>query len=153
MYGILILQAKNLIPTTVHHFSKILYAVCHMLSMSSACANPFLYGWLNENFCNEFRDICYCIRPVVITSPTPAGPMAGANESEQPGSHLKDLTTPSRYSNHAPVNSDQDNVNCPTCEVTLESSIPLVQKLTSTVVWKWRLYMDIQCTFTSVFFV
>jgi len=23
--------------------------------MSSACANPFLYGWLNENFRNEFK--------------------------------------------------------------------------------------------------
>ena len=35
----------------------IIYAVCHVLGMSSACANPWLYGWYNDNFRNEFRDI------------------------------------------------------------------------------------------------
>ena len=35
----------------------ITYAVCHMIGMSSACANPVLYGWLNENFRAVFRDI------------------------------------------------------------------------------------------------
>lgn len=33
------------------------YAVCHMMGMSSACSNPVLYGWLNENFWKEFKDI------------------------------------------------------------------------------------------------
>ncbi|XP_017130917.1 neuropeptide F receptor isoform X3 [Drosophila elegans] len=29
------------------------YAICHMIGMSSACSNPLLYGWLNDNFrCN-----------------------------------------------------------------------------------------------------
>ena len=32
----------------------IIYAVCHLFGMSSACANPFLYGWFNGNFRNEF---------------------------------------------------------------------------------------------------
>ena len=32
----------------------IIYAVCHLFGMSSACANPFLYGWFNDNFRNEF---------------------------------------------------------------------------------------------------
>ena len=31
------------------------YAVCHLLGMSSACANPVIYGFLNENFSKEFR--------------------------------------------------------------------------------------------------
>ncbi|CAG7786981.1 unnamed protein product [Allacma fusca] len=35
----------------------IIYAICHMIGMSSACSNPVLYGWLNENFRKEFRDI------------------------------------------------------------------------------------------------
>ena len=35
----------------------ITYAVCHMTGMSSACANPLLYGWLNDNFRKEFREI------------------------------------------------------------------------------------------------
>jgi neuropeptide F receptor len=26
------------------------YAMCHMVGMSSACSNPLLYGWLNDNF-------------------------------------------------------------------------------------------------------
>ena len=32
----------------------ITYSVCHMTGMSSACANPLLYGWLNDNFRKEF---------------------------------------------------------------------------------------------------
>jgi hypothetical protein len=41
------------------------YAVCHMMGMSSACSNPLLYGWLNDNFRKEFKEIlasmCPCI--------------------------------------------------------------------------------------------
>ncbi len=33
----------------------IIYAACHLFGMSSACANPFLYGWFNENFRREFK--------------------------------------------------------------------------------------------------
>jgi len=35
----------------------IIYAVCHLFGMSSACANPFLYGWFNCNFRSEFTKI------------------------------------------------------------------------------------------------
>ena len=35
----------------------IVYAVCHLFGMSSACANPFLYGWFNGNFRSEFTKI------------------------------------------------------------------------------------------------
>lgn len=40
----------------------ITYAVCHMMGMSSACSNPFMYGWLNDNFRKEFREIL-CLQP------------------------------------------------------------------------------------------
>ena len=30
--------------------------------MSSSCSNPFLYGWLNQNFRNEFEQIFSCLR-------------------------------------------------------------------------------------------
>ncbi len=30
------------------------YAMCHVLGMLSACANPVIYGFLNENFSKEF---------------------------------------------------------------------------------------------------
>jgi hypothetical protein len=35
----------------------IVYAVCHVMGMLSACANPVIYGFLNENFQREFKDI------------------------------------------------------------------------------------------------
>ena len=38
----------------------ILFAVCHLISMSSACSNPLLYGWLNDNFRKEFGNLCCC---------------------------------------------------------------------------------------------
>lgn len=34
-----------------------IFAVCYMMAMSSACSNPLLYGWLNDNFRKEFNDI------------------------------------------------------------------------------------------------
>ncbi|ALC46837.1 NPFR1, partial [Drosophila busckii] len=36
---------------------QIAYAICHMIGMSSACSNPLLYGWLNDNFRKEFLEI------------------------------------------------------------------------------------------------
>ena len=38
------------------------YAVCHLVGMSSACLNPFLYGFMNENFQGEFKKMleCWC---------------------------------------------------------------------------------------------
>ena len=45
----------------------IVYGICHMIGMSSASSNPLLYGWLNENFRKEFKEIlrikpCCCCR-------------------------------------------------------------------------------------------
>jgi len=39
----------------------IIYATCHLIGMSSACANPFLYGWFNDNFRSEF--VCIFMTP------------------------------------------------------------------------------------------
>ncbi|XP_049794600.1 neuropeptide F receptor-like, partial [Schistocerca nitens] len=39
------------------------YAVCHMMGMSSACSNPLLYGWLNDNFRKEFLEIAAALCP------------------------------------------------------------------------------------------
>jgi hypothetical protein len=30
----------------------------HALAMSFTCYNPFLYAWLNENVCKEFKESC-----------------------------------------------------------------------------------------------
>lgn len=39
----------------------VIYAFCHMFAMSSACGNPFLYGYLNENFRKEFKEIFWFV--------------------------------------------------------------------------------------------
>ncbi|KAH3785005.1 neuropeptide F receptor-like [Dreissena polymorpha] len=39
---------------------NLVFVICHMLVLSSACSNPVLYGWLNENFNKEFRKILNC---------------------------------------------------------------------------------------------
>ncbi|XP_055376961.1 neuropeptide F receptor isoform X2 [Condylostylus longicornis] len=47
----------------IHITQQILigYGFCHMIGMSSACSNPLLYGWLNENFRKEFKELlCRC---------------------------------------------------------------------------------------------
>ncbi|VDP72139.1 unnamed protein product [Echinostoma caproni] len=36
------------------------FIFCHMLAMSSAVYNPFLYAWLNNNFRQEFQAILQC---------------------------------------------------------------------------------------------
>lgn len=59
------LNVYNLVLDLYNPFQKpedqetmlIIYAVCHVLGMFSACANPWLYGWYNDNFRNEFHDI------------------------------------------------------------------------------------------------
>lgn len=54
-------------PFVGHEQTMIIcYAICHMIGMSSACSNPLLYGWLNENFRKEFHEIaasmCVCMK-------------------------------------------------------------------------------------------
>ncbi|KAH3785015.1 hypothetical protein DPMN_163098 [Dreissena polymorpha] len=36
------------------------YLICHTLVLSSACSNPVLYGWLNDNFQKEFKKMFQC---------------------------------------------------------------------------------------------
>ena len=45
----------------------IIYTVCHGMGMLSACANPIIYGFLNENFKRQFTELflqfkkwCFC---------------------------------------------------------------------------------------------
>ena len=34
------------------------YLICHILGMTTSCTNPFLYGFLNDNFFKEFQKVC-----------------------------------------------------------------------------------------------
>ena len=40
----------------------LVFPICHLLVLSSACTNPVLYGWLNENFRKEFMLVLRCGR-------------------------------------------------------------------------------------------
>ena len=52
-------------PSLTNEQLCIIFAVCHATGMLSACANPIIYGFLNENFRREFVDIFNCIRKKV----------------------------------------------------------------------------------------
>lgn len=39
---------------------NLVFPICHLLVLSSACTNPVLYGWLNENFRREFLAVLCC---------------------------------------------------------------------------------------------
>ena len=41
------------------------FMICHMVGVSSACTNPILYGFLNDNFVKEFNLLC----PLLATLP------------------------------------------------------------------------------------
>ncbi|KAL8558881.1 hypothetical protein ACOMHN_054312 [Nucella lapillus] len=36
------------------------YAICHLLVLCSACVNPVVYGWFNDNFKSEFVTVLCC---------------------------------------------------------------------------------------------
>jgi neuropeptide Y receptor len=42
--------------------SRVVYAFCHLIGMSSANTNPLLYGFFNDNFRKEFRDIWLSVK-------------------------------------------------------------------------------------------
>ena len=44
-------------PFQDHSTFSLVFALCHMIGMSSACINPLLYGWLNDNFQKEFKEL------------------------------------------------------------------------------------------------
>ena len=60
-----------------------------MIGVSSACTNPILYGFLNENFLKEFNLLC----PILgkLTTVRPAGNIIGSKKEEK-----TNLLTPNR---------------------------------------------------------
>ncbi|GFY74453.1 neuropeptide F receptor [Trichonephila inaurata madagascariensis] len=78
------LNILNVVADFFYPFSdnstfRIVFACCHMAGMSSACSNPLLYGWLNENFKKEFKEIfAACAK-----TPQPAGRANGRIEGTE----------------------------------------------------------------------
>ncbi|RWS29867.1 neuropeptide F receptor-like protein [Leptotrombidium deliense] len=61
---------------------RVLFACCHLVGMSSACSNPLLYGFLNDNFRKEFKDIFLrCCPACVRCIRRPAISQEGNNET------------------------------------------------------------------------
>ncbi|XP_045104745.1 neuropeptide F receptor-like [Portunus trituberculatus] len=77
----------------------VVYAVCHMAGMSSACSNPLLYGWLNDNFRKEFLEVfdilCPCCACPASTS------RMGSLRTSRGGGTVKDSLTGAGH--HHPV--------------------------------------------------
>lgn len=63
--------------TTSTKGALVVYAFCHMCGMSSACSNPLLYGWLNDNFRKEFQQLLSCCLPLNVNAMTSAGMQGG----------------------------------------------------------------------------
>ncbi|KAK4301733.1 hypothetical protein Pmani_026137 [Petrolisthes manimaculis] len=55
----------------------IVYAVCHLIGMSSACSNPLLYGYFNDNFKRQFFEIFTVVCRLNKTSERPAAERGG----------------------------------------------------------------------------
>ncbi|XP_022689861.1 neuropeptide F receptor-like [Varroa jacobsoni] len=64
---------------------RVMFAFCHMCGMSSACTNPFLYGWLNDNFRKEFQEILSGCFPQFVARFTSR--QDTINESRLPSMH------------------------------------------------------------------
>lgn len=45
----------------------VVFFIAHCAAMSSACYNPFLYAWLNENFRKEFKQVLPCFKTHTVS--------------------------------------------------------------------------------------
>ena len=62
----MLFQALDMTENERQNFDQqkqlVLYAICHACGMLSACANPIIYGFLNENFKAEFKDLYQIVK-------------------------------------------------------------------------------------------
>ena len=42
------------------------FMICHIIGVSSACTNPILYGFLNDNFVKEFNLLCPVLAKLAV---------------------------------------------------------------------------------------
>ena len=47
-------------PAAIWEHGPTFFLFAHAFAMSSACYNPFLYAWMNENFRKEFKQLLPC---------------------------------------------------------------------------------------------
>ncbi|CAH8459176.1 unnamed protein product [Schistosoma rodhaini] len=58
---------------------SLIFFICHLLAMSSAVYNPFLYAWMNSNFRKEFHRIlpCFFLKSKFYTNQTTTQTIGG----------------------------------------------------------------------------
>jgi len=89
------------------------YPICHLLVLGSACFNPLLYGWLNDNFRREFiKALCCCSKTRPGASTTGATTVAGARANGARSVAVPSVaaTRPSRRCRRAPTPANNDNI-------------------------------------------
>lgn len=86
-------------------YQQTTFLFVHAAAMSSACYNPFLYAWLNENFRKEFKEILPCcgkLKRTLFTSTLVELQQANARRSSCPNSSKRcvklHLTEPEKQS-------------------------------------------------------
>jgi len=52
---------------------KLLFTAFHIVAMCSTFVNPFLYGWLNNNYRAAFLSVCKCYQPFTSRKRGPRG--------------------------------------------------------------------------------
>ena len=57
------------------------FMICHMVGVSSACTNPILYGFLNDNFVKEFNLLCPLLATLPLSRPKLAQHRAGTEKT------------------------------------------------------------------------
>ncbi|OQR71898.1 neuropeptide Y receptor type 5-like [Tropilaelaps mercedesae] len=67
---------------TAWEYANIVFFVTHAIAMSSACYNPFLYAWLNENFRKEFKLVLPCFFSKNISVSTSVRKINGIEAAE-----------------------------------------------------------------------
>ena len=75
-------------------------------AMSSSCVNPFLYGWLNDNFKKEMGNMC-------------GGRMCGLKSCCSQGDDDPRGTTLSRTYTQPAVNGDQNKMHTQATDITM----------------------------------
>jgi hypothetical protein len=69
VFNILLEFRRDILPG---RYIKLIDLMCHVVAFSSACVNPFLYGWMNDNYRTSFLTLIAPLRrkrrPTAATS-------------------------------------------------------------------------------------
>jgi len=93
------------------------FAVCHLLVLGSACTNPVLYGWLNDNFRREFVNI-FC-----VSCARQKPPQQDGNGRRRRGNTDAEPTTTATACNGRTTLEIPDNMELRSSDLALASSL------------------------------